>query len=145
MIMDFRQENSWSKSSRQMFALGSWLAFTAVGLGAFGAHGLQDYFKEHTALQPVYQTAVEYQFYHSLALLAAAWAAGNWQQRRACWAGRCFVFGISIFCGSLYLLCLTGMRWLGAITPIGGVAFMAGWLLLALSARHTTTTELNKS
>lgn len=106
--------------------------FLAVGLGAFGAHGLKT--KLTPDLLAVYRTAVEYQFYHTLALLAVGLLLLHWPQNT--WlkgSGWAFVAGMLIFSGSLYLLALTGTRWLGAITPIGGAAFLAGWLLLALA------------
>jgi uncharacterized membrane protein YgdD (TMEM256/DUF423 family) len=74
--------------------------------------------------------------YHALALLAVSWATARWPGPSAEWAGWCFIFGTVVFSGSLYLLALTGIRWLGAITPLGGIALMAGWVCLALAARH---------
>jgi uncharacterized membrane protein YgdD (TMEM256/DUF423 family) len=106
--------------------------FVGVAFGAFAAHGLK------TTLAPdllvVFETAVRYQMYHVFALCAAAWAWARWQHRIFSVAGWLFVAGILIFSGSLYLLALTGMRWLGAITPFGGVAFLTGWLCLAVGA-----------
>jgi uncharacterized membrane protein YgdD (TMEM256/DUF423 family) len=72
--------------------------------------------------------------YHAFGLIAVAWCVSRWPQSSAGLAGWSFIIGIVIFCGSLYLLSITGVRWLGAITPIGGVAFLIGWLLLAWSA-----------
>ncbi len=102
----------------------------AVAFGAFGAHALR------AALDPgamaVYQTAVQYQFYHALALLAVGVLAGQGTPRpwlRA--SGWAFSIGIGLFCGSLYALALTGVRAWGMVTPIGGLAFLAGWGLLA--------------
>jgi len=111
--------------------------FVAVALGAFGAHGLKQ--KLSADMLAVYQTGVQYHFYHTLALLAVAVlmlnvAHGNLLR----WSGALFIAGIVIFSGSLYVLSVTGIRWLGAITPIGGVAFLAGWLLLALAAWRWT-------
>jgi uncharacterized membrane protein YgdD (TMEM256/DUF423 family) len=82
----------------------------------------------------VYETAVRYQFYHAAALGMAAWAAQRWPGTWASAAGLLFVVGIVLFSGSLYVLALTGVRWLGAITPLGGVAWIAGWICLAASA-----------
>lgn len=105
----------------------------AVALGAFGAHALGDRLGPD-AMQ-TYETAVRYQFYHALALVAVAFAVFRWPNATlAGIAGWLFVAGIVIFSGSLYLLVLTGTRWLGAITPIGGVALIAGWICLALAA-----------
>lgn len=82
----------------------------------------------------VFETAARYQIYHALALLGAAWAATRWPGPALAAAGWLFVAGTLIFSGSLYLLSLTGLRWLGAITPVGGLAFLAGWLCLAWRA-----------
>lgn len=105
--------------------------FLAVCLGAFGAHGLADLLEENRAVA-IWQTAVDYQFYHTLALLALAFAPlPAARVVRVVWA---WTIGILIFSGSLYLLGITGLRWLGAITPIGGTAFLVGWFLLLLAA-----------
>jgi uncharacterized membrane protein YgdD (TMEM256/DUF423 family) len=102
----------------------------AVGLGAFGAHALGD--RLGPSLLNTYEIAVRYQFYHALALVAVIVVLGRWPTASAAVvAGWLFVAGILIFSGSLYLLVFTGVRWLGAITPIGGVAFIAGWACLA--------------
>ena len=104
--------------------------FFAVALGAFGAHGLKN--KLPADLLAVYQTGVEYHFYHSLALLAVGILVYLLPANNALrWSGWCFAAGILVFSGSLYILSLTGVRWLGAITPIGGVAFLVGWATLA--------------
>jgi uncharacterized membrane protein YgdD (TMEM256/DUF423 family) len=106
--------------------------FVGVALGAFGAHALK------TRLAPemlaVFETGVRYQMYHVFALVAAAWAWARWPARAFAVAGALFVAGIVIFSGSLYLLAFTGVRALGAITPLGGLAFLAGWLCLAWGA-----------
>jgi uncharacterized membrane protein YgdD (TMEM256/DUF423 family) len=118
---------------RLFFALGATSALVAVGAGAFGAHALR------TRLTPellaVFETAARYQMYHALALCAAAWAVTRWPGSLAIWAGWLFVIGTVLFSGSLYALALSGIRWLGAVTPLGGAAFLAGWLCLALSPR----------
>jgi uncharacterized membrane protein YgdD (TMEM256/DUF423 family) len=107
--------------------------FIAVALGAFGAHGLRD--KLGADLLAVYQTGVQYQFYHTFALLAVALLLMLAPQSSLLkWSGNLFAIGIVIFSGSLYVLALSGVRWLGAITPLGGVAFLAGWICLALAA-----------
>jgi uncharacterized membrane protein YgdD (TMEM256/DUF423 family) len=82
----------------------------------------------------VFETGVRYQMYHAFALFAAAWGWARWQSRPFAIAGGLFVAGILIFSGSLYLLALTETRWLGAIAPLGGLAFLAGWLCLAWGA-----------
>lgn len=119
---------------RTFFVLASLLGGLAVALGAFGAHALEA--RISADLLATYETGVKYHFYHALALFAVAFAISRWPgSNMPVIAGWLFVAGIVIFSGSLYLLALTGTRWLGAITPIGGVAFVAGWVLLALSAR----------
>jgi uncharacterized membrane protein YgdD (TMEM256/DUF423 family) len=117
---------------RTFAVLGALFAGLAVAAGAFGAHGLRA--RLAPDLLEVFETAARYQMYHALGLLAVAWAAARWPQPAVTAAGWCFVVGIAVFCGSLYVLSLTGVRWLGAITPLGGLAFMAGWLALALAA-----------
>jgi uncharacterized membrane protein YgdD (TMEM256/DUF423 family) len=114
--------------------LGATFMFMGVGAGAFGAHGLSDYFAAHPDLEATFETAVRYHLIHGLALLAVAWAAARWPGRLVNWSGYLLAAGIVIFSGSLYLLSLTGLGWLGAITPLGGFAFLSGWLFLLLAA-----------
>ena len=122
---------------RLFFGLGALSAMLGVGAGAFGAHALRARFTaEHLA---VFETAARYQMYHALALLAVAWAVTRWPGALPVWAGWLFVAGTVLFSGSLYILALSGIRWWGAVTPLGGVAFLAGWICLALSARHALT------
>jgi uncharacterized membrane protein YgdD (TMEM256/DUF423 family) len=105
----------------------------AVALGAFGAHALEG--RLSAGDLATYETAVRYQFYHALALIAVVVVLGRWPQATAAIAaGWLFVAGIVIFSGSLYVLVFSGIRWLGAITPIGGVAMIAGWITLAWAA-----------
>jgi uncharacterized membrane protein YgdD (TMEM256/DUF423 family) len=107
--------------------------FLAVALGAFGAHGLKQ--RLSADLLAVYQTGVQYHFYHTLALLLVAALMLHWPQSNSLrWSALLFCIGILVFSGSLYVLSITGVRWLGAITPLGGVAFLAGWIALALAA-----------
>jgi uncharacterized membrane protein YgdD (TMEM256/DUF423 family) len=105
---------------------GSIAAGLAVILGAFGAHALAD--RVAPARIDTFETGVRYQMYHALALLALAWFAQAFPSSQIMWAGYLFAVGIVVFSGSLYLLVLTDTPWLGAVTPIGGVAFIAGWL-----------------
>ena len=116
----------------RLFALGAMSAFVAVAAGAFGAHGLKA--RLAPDLLAVFEVAVRYQMYHALALIACAWAIGKWPGTIVSSAGWLFVAGTIVFSGSLYALSLTGVRWLGALTPIGGLAFVAGWLCLAVAA-----------
>ncbi|TMQ25741.1 MAG: DUF423 domain-containing protein [Candidatus Rokuibacteriota bacterium] len=117
---------------RAFFALGALSGLLAVGAGAFGAHALRE--RLSPDMLAVFETGARYQMYHALALLAAAWAVGRWPGGATLAAGWLFVAGTVVFCGSLYLLALTGHRWLGAITPLGGLAFLAGWAALAWAA-----------
>ena len=107
------------------------LAGLAVALGAFGAHAMADHY-DARALQ-TFEIAVRYQMYHSLALgLCAVLGLHGHRTTRA---AICFLLGIGLFCGSLYGVVFLEARWLGAVTPLGGLAFLAGWLLLATAAR----------
>jgi len=117
---------------RLFFALGCLSAFLAVALGAFSAHALKA--RLPTDLLAVFETGVRYQMAHALALLAVAWACTRWPGSAATASGWLFVAGSVLFSGSLYALSLSGVRWLGAITPLGGVAWLAGWLCLAWAA-----------
>ena len=117
---------------RLFFGLGAGSALLSVAAGAFGAHALR------VRLTPEYlatfETAARYQMYHALALLAVGWAGTRWPGSLPLWAGWLFVVGTLLFSGSLYTLALTGIRWWGAVTPFGGLALLAGWLCLLLSA-----------
>ena len=112
--------------------MGAALCGLGVVLGAFGAHGLAG--RVTPAMLGVFETGVRYHLIHGLALLGVAWAASRWPSGLINTAGWLFVFGTVLFSGSLYLLSVTGVRWLGAITPIGGLCFTVGWLLLAVGA-----------
>jgi uncharacterized membrane protein YgdD (TMEM256/DUF423 family) len=119
-------------SSSSWMVVGSLLGACGVALGAFGAHGLKA--RVDPAMLAVFETAVRYHLTHALALLAVAWASERWPGSPATAAGWLFLVGILIFSGSLYLMVLTGARWLGAVTPLGGLALIAGWCALALAA-----------
>jgi uncharacterized membrane protein YgdD (TMEM256/DUF423 family) len=117
-----------------MFAAVS--GFMAVALGAFGSHGLKG--SVSMADLEIWKTAVEYQMFHTVALLAVVLYLHFYDQ---CWLHRAanfFAVGIIVFSGSLYILALTDLRWLGAITPLGGVAFLCGWLsiFMAFNKKH---------
>ena len=118
--------------TRTFFILGTLAAFLAVAAGAFAAHAL------NARLTPErmdwWELGARYQMYHALALIATAWAATRWPGGPASAAGWLFLAGIVIFCGSLYAMALGAPRWFGAITPIGGVSFLLGWLLLVWAA-----------
>ena len=116
-----------SPSSAPAFRAAAFLGFIGVGLGAFGAHGLEKTFALYPKASHWWETAVFYHLIHTTVLLLVAcmrpFYALAWQL---------FAVGIVIFSGSLYLLALTRVLWLGAVTPIGGLCFLAGWLLLGL-------------
>jgi uncharacterized membrane protein YgdD (TMEM256/DUF423 family) len=101
----------------------------AVSIGAFGAHGLKGILLENQRTE-TFELAVRYQFYHTFALLLTGLFMEFFDQKRLRWASLFFLIGIIIFSGSLYALSLTGITWLGAITPLGGVGFILGWLML---------------
>lgn len=107
------------------------LGALSVGIGAFGAHALQDTLTANGRLD-TFETAVKYQFYHTLALLLLGILMLNFDQSYLNYAAYAFVAGTVIFSGSLYTLSLTNMTWLGAITPIGGLGFILGWVFLVL-------------
>jgi uncharacterized membrane protein YgdD (TMEM256/DUF423 family) len=106
--------------------------FLAVALGAFGAHALRA--RLAPEMVAVFEVGVRYHVYHALALFAVAWVWERSPGGLAQASGWAFTIGIVLFSGSLYLLSATGVRWLGAITPLGGTAFLAGWVLLFLAA-----------
>lgn len=118
---------------------GSISAFIAVAAGAFGAHALRA--RLAPDLLAVFETGSRYQMYHALALFVVAMAAARWPLSTVRAAGWLFIAGTLLFSGSLYALALTGMRSLGAITPVGGLCFLAGWLALAYAAVKNGVTQ----
>jgi uncharacterized membrane protein YgdD (TMEM256/DUF423 family) len=116
---------------RFFFSSGAIAAFIAVAFGAFGAHSLRT--KLSADMLNIFEVGVRYQMYHALGLIAVAWATTRWPEANLNAAGWAFIVGIIIFSGSLYLLSITGVRWFGAITPIGGLAFLLGWAILVWS------------
>ena len=117
---------------RTFLLAGAVAGFIGVAFGAFGAHGLRGGLSPE--MLAVFETGVRYHMYHALALLLTAALAGRFDGRSIVAAGWLFVAGIVLFSGSLYVLAVTGVTTFGAITPIGGVAFLAGWLCLAVAA-----------
>lgn len=110
----------------------------AVGIGAFGAHGLKDILAENGKIE-TFETAVAYHFYHSLGLLFVGFLfllKPDWKYLK--YSAIAMVLGILIFSGSLYILSLTGITWLGAVTPLGGIAFIIGWACLFLAAKRNS-------
>jgi uncharacterized membrane protein YgdD (TMEM256/DUF423 family) len=118
---------------RLFTTIGALSGAMGVAAGAFGAHALRA--RVEPRLLEVFETGARYQLYHALALLAVAWASSRWPGTLTTAAGWLFVAGTVLFSGSLYAMTLTGVRALGAITPLGGVAFIAGWVCLAVAAR----------
>lgn len=116
------------RSDRVLFVLGSVLAGIAVAAGAFGAHGLRG--KIDPALLEAFTTGARYQMSHGLALLAVAWASTRWPSARVELAGWLLAAGTVVFSGSLYLMALSGLGGLGAVTPVGGVLLLIGWGVL---------------
>jgi uncharacterized membrane protein YgdD (TMEM256/DUF423 family) len=112
-------------------AIGAFILALAVMVGAFGAHALRDRLDEYA--KGVFQTGVAYHFYHALGLLIVSFLPriGALSESRAGWICALFLAGILLFSGSLYGLAVSGVRALGAVTPLGGICFIAGWLLLA--------------
>jgi len=117
---------------RTFMFVGALMGFVGVGLGAFGAHGLKG--RLPAEMLAVFETGVRYQMYHALALLALGAMMSRLEGRAVVVAGWSFTAGILIFSGSLYALALSGVTMLGAITPIGGLAFLIGWIALAIAA-----------
>jgi uncharacterized membrane protein YgdD (TMEM256/DUF423 family) len=115
--------------AKLFLSIGSISGALAVMLGAFGAHGLKDKLSEKMLAN--YMTGVEYHFYHTLALLIVGVIALHYPTKQLTASGWAFAIGILIFSGSLYVMALTGITKLGAITPIGGLFFIIGWILLA--------------
>lgn len=122
---------SIERKVKNLATAGCVFAFLAVLLGAFGAHALRT--KISTYELEVFQTGIYYQMIHALALFAAAWILQSYQSPKSLYAGYCFIGGILIFSGSLIALSLSGIKKWGMITPIGGLLFLIGWALLAIS------------
>lgn len=116
-------------NSGRFFVFGAIFAGLAVGAGAFGAHFLKPVLD--APMLGVFETAARYQMYHALGLCLVCWAGERYPRIPVTAVGWLFTFGIVVFSGSLYALSLSGTRWMGALTPVGGAAFITGWWLLA--------------
>jgi uncharacterized membrane protein YgdD (TMEM256/DUF423 family) len=128
-----------SRISRWVLVAGAGFAMLAVMIGAFAAHGLKQVLDTYSL--GLFETASRYQMYHAIGLLIVAVISTipQFSPRWLKFAAFAFILGIVLFSGSLYLLALSGIKWLGAITPLGGVAFLFGWLALIIAAlKHTT-------
>jgi len=119
--------------NRMILTAGAIFMALAIVVGAFGAHILKDSLS--TEMMKVYQTGVEYQFNNSLGLLIIGLIGFHIQSKYIKWSGILISIGIILFSGSLYILSVGSIRWIGAITPIGGVSFVAGWICLVLAIR----------
>ena len=117
---------------RLLFASGAILALVSVAAGAFAAHGLKSRLSPEMLV--TFELAARYQMYHALALIVCAFAWARWPGPAVALAGALFFAGIVLFSGSLYVLSLSGVRWLGAVTPLGGTAWLIAWGLLAWAA-----------
>ena len=119
-------------NGKNLIILASLAALLAVAFGAFGAHGLKDRLSE--ADMAIYRTAVDYHMWHALGLAMIGLLAERHPEAPGFrWAGWAMIVGLLLFSGSLYALSLSGLRWLGMITPLGGLSFMAGWALVAMT------------
>lgn len=119
-------ENKW------LLVIGALMGFISVSAGAFGAHALKQ--KLSSDMLGIFEIAARYQMYHALAIVLAAILLTTLQAASFSCAGWLFFLGTCLFSGSLYVMALTGIRWLGAITPIGGLILLAGWLCLIIGA-----------
>ena len=117
---------------RLFILTGAILGFLAVAAGAFGSHALKN--RLSPDMLGVFEVGVRYQMYHALALVLTGFILTRLESPALNWAGALFIAGVLIFSGTLYILSMTGLRWLGAITPIGGTALLIGWLCLAWGA-----------
>jgi uncharacterized membrane protein YgdD (TMEM256/DUF423 family) len=133
-------------TTRTTLLAGCLFAGLAVALGAFGAHALKDLL-ETTNRADTFELAVRYQFYHAFALLITGVLLQHHNTKSLQYAATCFALGIIFFSGSLYFLCFTGVRMMGAVTPIGGVFFIIGWILLGsglLKSQHKNVGDIKK-
>jgi uncharacterized membrane protein YgdD (TMEM256/DUF423 family) len=115
--------------SRRFLGLGAVLAGCGVAAGAFGAHALKEILDAPMLL--VFETATRYLMYHAFGLCIVSWAIDRYPRQGLEKSGWFFILGMVLFSGSLYVVSLAGIRWMGAVTPIGGLAFLIGWILLA--------------
>ncbi len=114
-----------------MLTLGALLGFVGVAAGAFGAHALRA--RLSPELLAIFETGARYEMYHALAIVLAALGGARSPSPLWSWAGGLFAAGVVLFSGSLYALALSGTRWLGAVTPVGGLCLLAGWIFLAIA------------
>ncbi len=125
--------------TKKFIQYGAIMMALSVAIGAFGAHALKPILNEH--MTQVYNTAVEYQFYHALGLFVVAFVANFNPSTKVKLSGNIMFISTFIFSGSLYIMTITGIKWLGAITPIGGTGFIIAWVLLFLSLKEIDIKE----
>lgn len=125
--------------SGRFLIFAAFLGALGVGLGAFGSHGLR-MILEANGRESTFDTAVQFHLIHAVALLGAAWAATQYPGKWTTWAGYLFVAGIVLFSGSLYLLAVFNVGFMGAIAPFGGASLIGGWLCLGISAWQSRET-----
>jgi uncharacterized membrane protein YgdD (TMEM256/DUF423 family) len=118
---------------QQLILFAAFFGATGVTLGAFGAHSLSDLLEANGRME-TFRTATQYHLIHAVALLGAAWVASQYDNQFGLWAGYAFVAGILFFSGSLYILAIFDIPIMGAVAPIGGVAFILGWIFLGVAA-----------
>ena len=128
-------------NGRTWVTLGAVLGFLAVAGGAFAAHYLKDVVKLEPASLETFRTGARYAMYHALALVLLGLLAARAPSRACSVSGVAFCLGVLLFTGSLWGLALTGAKWLGPITPLGGVCFLVGWVSLAIAAKGLGTPE----
>jgi len=131
VVLVFLSKRSNRNMSKTIIISAAILLALAVAIGAFGAHALKE--KLTSDLLDIYKTGVQYHFYHALGLLLIGILSMQMPSTLLNWSALLLGLGIVIFSGSLYVLAITGIRWIGAITPIGGLSFIAGWILLFLA------------
>lgn len=120
--------------ARRFVVIAALVAALAVGIGAFGSHGLRAHFEANPTLAPTFDTASQYHLIHALGLFVAGWVASRWPGKWANAGGWLLLVGVIFFSGSLYLLSTLNIRIMGAVAPIGGTAFILGWLCLGIAA-----------
>lgn len=129
--------NLSNQKTHQWIIIASILGFTGVALGAFGAHGLETTLEVNNRVD-TFETAARYHMYHALALIGVAWLSTQYTNKWITWAGYLLTIGVVVFSGSLYILAIADLSFMGTIAPIGGTSMIAGWGCMALTAYKQT-------